>query len=427
MRRVAPLLLVLGCVQLTDSDLGGAARRQAARDFDDRIVLRDAERREGSFVGTGAPFVGAVRWSSAFVAGSELRLAVDLPEGSTLLWELEDAGRRYALRPEDGTFVVDVTAEGVAFPASPRLACLAAEDAAGVVGAPLCLPLFATETAPPNGILSPRVFRMHGVTERTEAVAFHGGRLHSGSSSGEIAILQETLPPTQIVAHEGAVWDIDADADGFVSAGGNRVRVWTPSGELVEEYAHPDVRSVIRRGEVLCSAGRNGVLRCGERELRLDERINVMTADADADMLLLGLGRLSFPGSVALVDRASMRVVARAATGDSVTALAVAGERVAAAFGRGEVVLYDRALEERARFDALGGGVDGLAFQGPALVALTLDGAYAIWTAAGPEGGAPDVLLDFGVEGYDLAIVDGQGYLGMSRGAVWTFPVGGTP
>ena len=261
---------------------------------------------------------------------------------------------------------------------------------------------------------------MHPPAQRTEAVAVGGGRAISGSSGGQIAVLGDALPPRRLAAHEGQVWDLDADDAGFVSAGGDTVRVWDTTGELLEERTHPDVRAVVRRGGSLCSAGRDQTLRCDDRQRAFDERINVMAADADGALLVLGLGRFAFPGRVALVAARTLEVRATAATRDSVTAVAFGEGRVAAAFGRGEVVGYDLEREEVRRFDPLGGGIDGRAFRAGTVVALSIDGDYAIWPLPSPAT-APAVRVPLGVEGYDLAIDGDQAYLGMSAGALWTF------
>ena len=88
MWRLSALLVLLGCTQLTDADLGGAARRSAARALDDRVVVRGATLRPdyGTFRGTDAPFVDELLWESPFVAGRSIAIGVALPEVATLLW-----------------------------------------------------------------------------------------------------------------------------------------------------------------------------------------------------------------------------------------------------------------------------------------------------------------------------------------------------
>ncbi|MEO0322265.1 MAG: hypothetical protein AAF447_04875 [Myxococcota bacterium] len=434
MTRYAPLcVLALGCTQLVDADVGGAARREAARAVDDRVAIRGATRRPeyGPLRSTEPPFVDALEWASPFVAGQSVTLRVALPEGATLLWELEDAARRYALPPGDGVFTVDVAAEGEPFDGSRRTVCLAAEDASGLIGAPLCLPLFASETVPPGGLVRPRVVRMHPAAERAEAVAAGDNRTVTGSSGGQLTLLEGALPTRRIAAHAGPVWDLEADERGFVSAGGDAVRSWSGAGELLGERVHPDVRAVTRRGTRLCSAGRDRTLRCGDDprtddQRTLDDRINVMDADAEGTLLALGLGRFALPGALVLVDAETLELRATAPTGDSVTAVAFGEGRIAAAWGSGQVALYDLGLEEQRRFEALGGPVDGLAFRDGTLVALTLDGDVAVWALARPDP-APALRVALGVAGYALDIEGDQALLGMSAGALWTFTLPAVP
>jgi len=415
-------LLSTGCTQLTDSDLGRTRRREAAQAFGARFdVLRsEVSEEHGLMISEGGPDVDELLWLAPFVAGETIDVELRAPGAVRLLWEIEDADERLSIRPievgERLGITLDVSRIGAQFGPTPRTVCLAAEDARGLHGTPLCVPIFGSETPAP--IVRPRILRMFSQRERLETIDVVDGRVYAGSSGGNLAILGDIVPPVRFEGHAGVVFDLDADAEGFVSAGADEVRVWSRGGLLQEVRPHPGVRAVLRRGELVCSAGHDATLRCGDRQRAFDERIEVMDTDLSGERLVLGLGRIPFPGQVLVVDTETLEVVASRDTEGLVTAIDFDGVRVAAASGRGVVEVYDASLAPLLRVEELGGGIDDLVLRGDLLLALTFDGVLVGWDLA---TGSQIARFENGVEGFAFEIVEAEAFVGTIRGELWRF------